>query len=97
MGQIVNSKSHFERKKLAYVNQIKINNLGCSICKYWDPNLIRFFDLDHINPTDKEECLSRMIKDKEYSMEDVIEECKKCRVLCRHCHIIHTDIQSKKG
>jgi hypothetical protein len=93
IGITYNSRSHLEREKLEYVNQHKINNLGCAICKIWNSNLTRFFDLDHIDPSNKRESVSRMIKDSQFTLRDVIDECKKCRVLCRHCHIIHTSKQ----
>ena len=38
-----------------------------------------------------------MTKDKNYTMQDVIDEVAKCRVLCLHCHIIHTRNQRKEG
>lgn len=87
-GIAYNSRSHSERLKLEYVNELKRH--GCEICKYSDPNFMRFFDMDHIDKQTKIKEISRMIKDNNYSIEDVIDECKKCRVLCRHCHIIHT-------
>lgn len=93
IGTPYNSKSLLERQKLEYINSIKVNNKGCSICKYWDPNLIRFFELDHIDPKLKIEHISRMIKDNKYSIDDLIIEANKCRVLCQHCHRIHTDKQ----
>jgi hypothetical protein len=96
IGTPYNSKSYAEREKLEYVNKIKEENLGCSICGYWNPNLIRFFDLDHIVPENKIKEVARIVKDNSYSMQDLIDECKKCRVLCRDCHRIHT-IKQRRG
>lgn len=82
------SRSPVQREKAAYLKQIKSN--GCEICGYKNVDLPRFFDLDHLNPEEKVECLSKMKLSYEYSMEDVIKECSKCRVLCRNCHRIHS-------
>ena len=58
--------------------------------------MLRFFDLDHIDPEYKVDCVSRMIKEN-YTLEDLIEECKKCRTLCGDCHRVHTRNQLKAG
>ncbi len=91
VGLVDNSRSHSERKKLAYVIQLK--NDGCSLCTYKNPDIPRHFDMDHIDPKTKVKEISRMVKDNSYTMEQLVEECKKCRVLCKHCHIIHTSKQ----
>ena len=44
IGKANNSRSYHEREKLDYVNNLKNKFAGCSICKFWDPTLIRFFD-----------------------------------------------------
>jgi hypothetical protein len=81
-------------QKKQYADKIKMG--GCQICKFIDVNLLRFFDLDHIDKANKLIDIAHMISDKNYSLEDVIKECAKCRVLCKHCHFIHTDLQRKK-
>lgn len=90
-GLVENSRSHSERKKLAYVIKLKRN--GCSLCSYINHNIPRYFDMDHIDPKTKTKEISRMVKDNSYTMEQLIEECGKCRILCKHCHIIHTSKQ----
>lgn len=94
-GIAYNSRSYGEREKLQYINQLKMKYAGCAICKFWDVNLIRFFDMDHLNPEDKMECISRIVKDNQYTMDDLIKECNKCQMLCRSCHIIHTAKQKR--
>lgn len=89
-GFVHNSNSILKREKMAYIYNLKEQNGGCSFCKFWDPNLTRFLDMDHIDPKTKIVDISRMMQDNNYSMEAFINECNKCRVLCRHCHIIHT-------
>lgn len=90
-----NSKSHLERKKLEYASKIKAN--GCEICKYMNPDLPRFFDFDHIDPSIKIKEIARMIKDNKYTFDEMVAELSKCRVLCHHCHMIHTQNQIDSG
>ena len=75
-------------KKKNYVESIKVK--GCSTCNYINPNLLRFFEMDHIDPKTKIKGIAKIIFLKEFSLDDVINECKKCRVLCRFCHTLHT-------
>jgi len=84
-----------EVTKTKYVKSLKL--AGCSSCGYLDSNLPRFFDMDHIDPANKIADLATMVNTKDYSLEDVIAECKKCRVLCKFCHKIHTKLQIAKG
>ena len=78
------------RQKSEYVTQLKIK-VGCVLCGFSDEKMPRFLELDHLNPSDKLKAVSQMVIQHKYTMNDVREECKKCRVLFRkHCHIIHT-------
>lgn len=95
IGTSFDSKSHLAREKIKYIHNIKLN--GCSMCGYTNPELPRFFHLDHLNPDNKILNISRMTKDSSYTFEQVVEESKKCRILCGHCHIIHTRNQRKEG
>ena len=87
----VENRSLNVKAKRAYVNKIKES--GCSSCGFKDVNLLRFFDMDHIDVDTKIEVVSHMVMFSNYTLEDVIEECKKCRVLCKHCHWIHSSNQ----
>lgn len=58
---------------------------------------IKFFDFDHINIFEKTETISNMTILKEYTLNDIIKELKNCRLLCGHCHILHTCHQAKLG
>jgi predicted HNH restriction endonuclease len=61
------------------------SQLSCEICGFSHPAVI---DFHHMNPDEKDGNLANMIKNK--SREKVIEEIKKCRVLCSNCHrILH--------
>jgi hypothetical protein len=75
-------------------NEIKIK--GCELCGYKNTSLLRFFEFDHIDPKTKIDCVAIMIK-KAYTIDDLIKECAKCRVLCGHCHRIHTRNQVRNG
>jgi len=81
--------------KFEYVNGIKLG--GCISCGYKNENLLRFFDMDHLDPKIKVSTVSQMVQNKNYTLQDVILECYKCRVLCKFCHSIHTSIQRKSG
>lgn len=89
-----NKRGGLIKSKYEYVAKCK--EKGCSSCKFIDPNP-RFFDMDHLDISDKIESIGNMCKNPDYSLDDVIEECNKCRVLCKHCHKIHTINQVKQG
>jgi len=90
--QVVNTEiSPFKKLSLdkkAYINNLKIE--GCSSCGYINVDLLRFFEFDHINSDEKIMPVSQMVYRFDYSLENIIEECKKCRILCRFCHNIKT-------
>lgn len=87
--------SKLESEKLDYVNKKK--QRGCQICKYTNSKLPRFFDMDHLDPNTKTMGISEMVKKSSYSLQQVKDECKLCRVICKECHRIHTHNQLKKG
>jgi hypothetical protein len=88
-------RSGLIKSKYDYVSKLKEE--GCSSCKFTDIDTPRFFDMDHLDISDKIACIGQMCKDSDYSLDDVIKECNKCRVLCKHCHRIHTNKQMKQG
>jgi len=87
-------RSPNESKKLNHTNELKLQ--GCEICKYKNPDLPRFFEFDHLDPSTKIDAISTMMKFNKYTFDDLIMEISKCRILCRHCHLIHTKIQKKQ-
>ena len=91
----LSEKAGLVKKKFDYINSLKIK--GCSVCKYKNADLLRVFHMDHIIPNEKKCCVSQMIRNNTYSMDDVINECDKCRVLCYFCHVIHTRNQINQG
>jgi hypothetical protein len=91
---IIREVTPLMREKMDYVNKLKLS--GCSCCGYRNDELLRAFDLDHINPLEKINGVSQMIWDSRYSLQNVIDECVECRVLCKFCHRIHTSNQVKE-
>ena len=83
------------KEKKEYVDNFK-RELGCSVCGL-KTLMTRFLEMDHLDPKIKLDNISAMVYDPLYSLEDVKRECEKCRVLCRHCHKIHTSEQRKEG
>jgi len=90
-----NTKFGITKSKFNYVKKCK--EKGCSSCGYINIDLVRFFDMDHMDINNKIANICKMCVDPFYSLDDVINECLKCRVLCRNCHRIHTDKQIKDG
>ena len=75
-------------------NRIKVTR-GCEMCGYnAHPSALQF---DHIDPATKYRTKSGkvvhpsdMIKGGRYSLETILAEIRKCRVLCANCHAVHT-------
>lgn len=83
-------------KRSEYTDKLK-NESGCEICKFNDSNLLRYLEFDHLEPILKICNVSEMVRNITYTFEDLINECKKCRILCRSCHKIHTYEQRQRG
>lgn len=81
------------REKTKYINDIKLK--GCTLCGYINHDLFRFFDFDHIDPSQKFKGISTLVDRDKYTLDEVVTEVSKCRVLCKHCHIIHTNIHKR--
>lgn len=78
-------RKDFHDKMLEY-----LSDKQCVICA---ENDIRVLEFDHINPQDKLFNISQAVRlDKKWF--DVIEEIKKCRILCANCHKKHTASQA---
>lgn len=84
------------RQKKAYVDDCK-KKAECSLCSYKNPLLLPFFDYDHIDIYSKIANISAMVQSSQYTLNDIAIEMKKCRLLCRHCHRIHTRKQHEQG
>lgn len=94
---------HYAKYKTAYLlrakvrrtqlrNEFRSNMLeyladkACSICGEAD---IRVLELDHLRPAEKHFSISQAVR-LGYTWKEVLEEVKKCRVLCANCHKRHT-------
>lgn len=75
------------RKKLLTPNQAWLvmykQTLSCQQCGESHPACL---DFHHVDPDEKTEHISRMVKFKRYSHEDLLAELEKCIVLCSNCH-----------
>lgn len=94
----MNNKETINHRK-HWIDLYKISN-GCSICGYnKHPASICF---DHLPGYEKAEitkngCSKRncaggmfMLYSKKYNIEELIDEIKKCRLLCHNCHMENT-------
>jgi len=70
----------------AYVNKIKEKH-GCQLCGMINVYCLEF---DHLDPNQKEAGISEMIAHGK-SIAELDKEIAKCRVLCKNCHIMHTN------
>ena len=86
-------KTPLRKKKLKYIKNLK--DKGCVECGYINIDLPRFFHMDHLIPLEKTKGVAEMTMDDNFSFEEVVGECKKCRVLCNFCHTIHSRNQRK--
>lgn len=87
-------KTLLAKTKYEYIKNFKAQ--GCESCGYNNTDIPRLFDFDHIDPSNKIASISSMYITSDYSLDDVINECKKCRVLCKFCHRIHSVKQQKE-
>lgn len=74
-----------------WLNRYKLIK-GCGRCGYNENGAALHFD--HIDPSKKVDQVSRMLKG---NRRNLIEEVRKCRILCANCHAVKTyeDIQNE--
>jgi predicted HNH restriction endonuclease len=74
----------YREKKLNIISTYKAS--GCQICRWSGEKQV--LDLHHIDPNNKVTDVSKIISSK--GIKDLIEEIKKCIVLCANCHrLVH--------
>ena len=77
------SKNHRDTRR-EFLDIIKLEE-GCQICGYNEhPRALQF---DHINPAEKLFTIAGLLT---CSMDKLLTELEKCRVLCANCHSIHS-------
>lgn len=92
------SREQFERHrvKVNYRNTVRMKrrrhwltkyklHKGCERCGYNAHGCALHFD--HIDPSKKKKQVSTMIKS---TLKNLIQEVRKCRVLCANCHAVKT-------
>ena len=79
-----------KKKKRAYIRhlmtELKMSNF-CQICKLEDPKHPEIYDFDHQG--NKRENVSNLIQ-QTARWSRVLEEVRKCQMLCSNCHRIKT-------
>jgi len=85
-----NKRSSAHRKDRSATNKRVIwailSRVGCEVCGEKNPLVLEF---DHINPADKSGEMAQMIS-KGTSLDKLLDELEKCRIVCANCHRIHT-------
>jgi len=76
----IHTKRYMEKAR-KFIFSIKLGN-PCEICGENDPVVLEF---DHIDPKTKNHNVSEMVK-LGYSINSIINEVEKCRLLCANCH-----------
>lgn len=94
---IRNKNKVYKRKRLdvkakkEYINNLK--NVPCADCGVLYPPMV--MDFDHRDPNTKVDGVANMIQGKGWKL--LIEEVKKCEVICANCHRIRTWKRLNKG
>jgi len=90
--EIETEKQKRRDKARKFVTNYKLNLCGCQNpnCKdIFDPENLSFYEFDHIDFRTKRYNISKMIMSG-YAIETIIEELKKCILLCSYCHRLKT-------
>lgn len=94
-GEEYRQRARIRKRNLKKLRQEQLANYlsgkACEDCGFSD---IRALEFDHIDPEIKRFGIARAITDC-YKWELIIEEIKKCRILCSNCHRIRTARQFK--
>jgi len=66
--------------------------MKCKICEETTQN----FHFDHLNMFDKQDNICKMV-DRGEDIQTILEEIKRCQIVCKNCHQIITDFEQKMG
>lgn len=58
-------------------------------CEQCGNNDFRVLEFHHEDPNEKEQNIANIVTSGRWSREHIMDEVKKCRVLCANCHRIH--------
>lgn len=81
------------RLKTDTVREIKLE-FSCQKCGYHKSAAA--LDFHHLDPTQKDTSVARMISNN-YTLDKVYEEIKKCICLCANCHREFHDLENRTG
>jgi 5-methylcytosine-specific restriction endonuclease McrA len=93
----LNYSSHYAKYRDLYIRRAKnrremLSYLSNKVCNDCGESDIRVLELDHIDPTQKKFSISQAVK-LGYDWNSVVEELKKCQILCANCHKKRTAAQ----
>ncbi len=81
-----------QNKKVQHVRKVK-GNRQCEICGHKGIPSLTFH---HRESEEKIESISEMCRNKNYSLEDIINEIKKCDLICENHHrILHEELREE--
>jgi len=87
-----NRNAYKNARRKHWINNYKVSQ-GCSVCGVKDINPL-MLQLDHIDPLTKVNNIGNLATG---NLKRLINEMRKCRVICFECHIEHTAQQNRKG
>ena len=97
------TRDHYQNNKKYYADRNKakktvrrqwlLDLLQDKKCEMCGESRIACLDFDHIDPKDKKFNICQGAIGGNYSIERILEEIKKCRILCANCHRVETSKQ----
>ena len=78
------SRAYRERNR-DYVDEIKMKSGGCEECGWFDEKYLQVLHFDHVNGSTKDHNISDLVRHGR-ALDIIMDEIKKCRVLCANCH-----------
>lgn len=91
--QLYIDKNKRRKKELAEFI-ISLKHMPCKDCGILYPHYV--MDFDHLGECKKIASVSRMASEHMYSKTKIVEEIKKCDLVCANCHRIRTYKRSKQ-
>ena len=83
--------------KKAFADAAKLAAAHCGDCgEPVDPDLLTYYEFDHVDPRTKVIAVSQMYDCGDYSLDDIKAEIAVCRVICKFCHRCRTKEQMRK-